>query len=115
MNALPNYIEPPHVALEREVEAEIERLMRDEDYEPDVKRLLIERAMRAKCDRLHDASQWDYALADATYAQWDRDEFMRLMLAGDHCAIGALLHQATVTQFATLCVNAALYAWELGA
>lgn len=115
MSASPNYIEPPHVALEREVEAEIERLMRTEDYEPDVMRLLTERASRAKCDRLRDAGQWDAALADATYAKWDRDEFMRLMLAGDHCAIGAILHKATVTQFAQLCVNATLYAWELGA
>ena len=114
MNAIPHYVEPAHSVLSHEVDAEIERLMRTEDYEPDVICRLIARAMRAAGDRLRDASQWDAALADATYTQWDREEFMRLMLAGDHCAIGQMLHKATVTQFATLCVNATLYQWELG-
>ena len=115
MNAIPHYVEPAHSVLSHEVDAEIERLMRAEDYEQDVMQLLIERTQKAASERLRDASQWDYALSDATYAQWDRDEFMRLMLAGDHCAIGAMLHKATVAQFANLCVNATLYQWELGA
>ncbi len=115
MSAIPYYVEPADSVLSHAVDAEIDRLMRTEDYEPDVMRVLIEHAQKAASERLRDASQWDYALADATYAQWDRDEFMRLMLAGDHCAIGVMVHKATVAQFAESCVNATLYQWELGA
>ena len=117
MNALPNYVEPPHVALEREVDAEIERLCCDPfSHWEDSKRAEVSVSSRKLLrERWRLAWDWTYAMQGVPNApEWKAGAFRTALMAGDTCEIGKLIRESVIREFALNCVEDAEKAWELG-
>ena len=115
MNALSNYIEPAHVAFERGVETEIERLTSDPTWEPNKRVEVCGLAQSLRYSRLDCGISWTYALEGVPCAPtWDRKAFHKALMQGDLIEVGRLIRDATAREFALNCVDAAEKAWENG-
>lgn len=116
MNAKPK-MTMPTTDVSALVTAELQRLVKDSPWdEAGQDRAFMEWAQRIADKRIFDDTSWNNAFSDVPAVQSINDykEFMRLILQGDECALGKMIRDATIREFADDVYNATDDAWTMG-
>ncbi len=106
--------EDPDTTNERVVEAELQRLVDAESWdERGDDRAFMRIALRIMGQWWDDGLHWNEALADVQYAEtWDDARFLKLMRDGDECAMGRVIRERWLIEFAADVFAAAEEEWN---
>lgn len=106
--------EDPDTINERAVEAELQRLVDAEDWDERGQDMEFMRwALRIMGRWWDDGLRWSEALADVPYAAtWNDASFLKLMRDGDECAMGRVIRERWLIEFAADVFAAAEEEWN---